>query len=133
MASYNERLRKLRASKKLSQQELSDRLGLNRATYARYETGDTQPDIDTLKKLADFFDVSTDYLLGRSDKPRSSEDGVDEKEQAEFEAFINNPEYGLFFKDYLSAPEERRREMWEIWRVLRESEKGRKPGQRQGE
>lgn len=133
MASYNERLRELRSSKKLSQQELSDRLGLNRATYARYETGDTQPDFDTLKKIADFFDVSTDYLLGRSDKPRSSNqlNGIDEKEQAEFEAFINNPEYGIFFKDYLSAPEERRREMWEIWRVLRENEKGRKPGDRQ--
>ncbi len=133
MASYNERLKELRSIKKISQQELSDRLGFNRATYARYETGDTQPDFDTLKKLADFFDVSTDYILGRSDKPRSSNqlDGVDEKEQAEFEAFINNPEHGIFFKDYLSAPEERREEMRIIFKALMEKEKGRKPGDRQ--
>ncbi|MCM3699248.1 helix-turn-helix domain-containing protein [Paenibacillus macerans] len=135
MASYSERLRELRTSKKISQQELSDRLGLNRATYARYETGDTQPDFDTLKKFADFFNVSTDYLLGRTNSPQSSEqaNGFTEDEQAEFEAFINNPEHGIFFKDYLSAPEERREEMRKIWLILREKEKDRKPGQRQGE
>ncbi|MFU1797323.1 helix-turn-helix domain-containing protein [Paenibacillus azoreducens] len=135
MASYNERLRELRSSKKISQQELSDRLGFNRATYARYETGDTQPDFDTLKKLADFFDVSTDYLLGRTDSPHSPKqaNGFDEDEQAEFEAFINDPEHGIFFKDYLSAPEERREEMRLIFKILQEKEKGRKPGDRQGE
>ncbi|MCI1777706.1 MULTISPECIES: helix-turn-helix transcriptional regulator [Paenibacillus] len=135
MTSFNERLRELRSRKKISQQELSDRLGFNRATYARYETGNTQPDFDTLKKLADFFEVSTDYLLGRTDKPRSSiqSDGFDEKEQAEFEAFINNPEHGIFFKDYLDAPEERREEMRIIFKALMEKERDRKPGQRQGE
>lgn len=135
MTSYNERLRELRSKEGISQQELSNRLGFNRATYARYETGNTQPDFDTLQKLADFFDVSTDYLLGRTDKPHSSDrvNGFDEKEQAEFEAFINNPEHGIFFKDYLNAPEERREEMRIILKALMEKEKGRKPGQRQGE
>lgn len=100
-----------RSKKGLSQQELSNRLGFNHATYARYETGDTQPDFDTLQKLADFFDVSTDYILGRTNTLISSDrvNGFDEKEQAEFEAFIINPNHGIFFKDYLSAPEERKR------------------------
>ncbi|MBA9087708.1 hypothetical protein FHR92_004193 [Fontibacillus solani] len=43
------------------------------------------------------------------------------QEQAEFEAFINNPEHGIFFKDYLSAPEERREEMRIIFKALMEN------------
>lgn len=51
----------------------------------------------------------------------------------EFEEFINNPEHGIFFKDYLSAPEDRREEMRQIFKILMEKEKDRKPGDRQGE
>lgn len=50
-----------------------------------------------------------------------------------YEEFINNPEHGIFFRDYLSAPEERREEMREIFKILQEKEKGRKPGDIQGE
>lgn len=63
---YGDRLKRLRESMGLSQKELTDRLSLNRSTYARYETSSTQPDFDTLKKLADFFGVTTDYILGRT-------------------------------------------------------------------
>lgn len=66
---YGDRLKQLRNEKKLSQQELADKLEINRSTYARYETSATQPDYETLQKLADFFDVSIDYLLGRTDNP----------------------------------------------------------------
>lgn len=69
---YGDRLKQLRNEKKLSQQELADKLGINRSTYARYETSATQPDYETLQKLADFFDVSIDYLLGRTDNPTTS-------------------------------------------------------------
>lgn len=60
---YGMRLRELRAKRGLSQKELTDRLNINRSTYARYETSATQPDFDTLKKIADFYGVSTDYIL----------------------------------------------------------------------
>lgn len=66
---YGDRLKELRNNKGLSQKELTDRLKLNRSTYARYETSTTQPDFETLKKLADFYDVSVDYILGRTDNP----------------------------------------------------------------
>lgn len=66
--SFGQRIKQLRQNKKLSQQKLSDHLNMNRATYARYETDDNQADYDTLLKLADFFEVSLDYLLGRTDK-----------------------------------------------------------------
>lgn len=70
---YSDRLKKLRNNKKLSQQQLADRLELNRSTYSRYELGQTQPDYDTLTLLADFYEVTTDYILGRSNTPELTE------------------------------------------------------------
>jgi transcriptional regulator with XRE-family HTH domain len=66
--NYGERLKRLREDRKLSQQQLADRLNINRSTYARYELGQTQPDYETLQRLADFYGVSVDYLFGRENK-----------------------------------------------------------------
>lgn len=63
------RLKKLRLQKKLTQEELAEKLGITRGTYAHYEINKRQPDYETLQKLADFFNVSVDYLLGRTDDP----------------------------------------------------------------
>ncbi|MCL6573901.1 MAG: helix-turn-helix domain-containing protein [Bacillus sp. (in: Bacteria)] len=60
------RLRQLRLGKKLSQQYMADFLGITRQGYGKYEKekkNGSQPDFDTLKKLADFFDVTIDYLI----------------------------------------------------------------------
>ena len=64
-----DRIATLRKINKLSQYELADRLGFSRGKLANYEQGSRQPDYETLQKLADFFDVTTDYLLGRTDNP----------------------------------------------------------------
>lgn len=61
---FSEQLKKERTNKKLTQEELSKLLGIKRSTYAKYETGENQPSYEILKKLAAFFDVTTDYLLG---------------------------------------------------------------------
>lgn len=55
-------LKKLRNEKGLTQDELSKLLNINRATYAHYETGRREPDLETLKMLAKFFNVSLDEL-----------------------------------------------------------------------
>ena len=60
-------LKKLRKERGLSQQELSDRIGIKRATYARYETGENQPGVKTLRKISDFFGVSMEYLVNNDD------------------------------------------------------------------
>lgn len=52
----------------LSQQKLGNEIGLARNTICQYESGNRVPDVDTLKKIADYFDVSIDYLLGREEK-----------------------------------------------------------------
>lgn len=58
-------LRNLRNAKNYSQQKLANLIGVSRSTIAMWETGASQPDNDTLSRLADFFGVSVDYLLGR--------------------------------------------------------------------
>lgn len=64
-----DRLLKLRKNRRLTQQELSKIIGIARTTYQGYENGSREPDFTTLEKIADFFDVTTDYLLGRTDNP----------------------------------------------------------------
>jgi transcriptional regulator with XRE-family HTH domain len=59
-------LKILRSQKGITQNELSKILNINRATYAHYETGRREPDIETLKLLADYFGVSVDFLLGNN-------------------------------------------------------------------
>lgn len=62
-------LNKLRKLKGVSQKQLANELGdINQQTISHYETGTREPNIQTLIKLADYFDVSIDYLVGRSDK-----------------------------------------------------------------
>lgn len=60
-------LKKIRLERKLTQEELADYINVSKSTYSRYESGTTEPDMDTLNKLADFFNVSVDYLLGREE------------------------------------------------------------------
>lgn len=59
-----ERLRSLREKRGISQGEAAKRMGLVRTTYSNYEAGNREPDNETLKRFAEFFEVSTDYLLG---------------------------------------------------------------------
>ena len=61
------RLKELRLDKGLKQSELANILMTTQATIGKYERGDLEPNLDFLKRLADFFEVSTDYLLGRED------------------------------------------------------------------
>lgn len=58
-------LKELRTLSGLTQQQVADRLGISRVNYTRYETGASNPDYETLIALADFFDVSLDYIFGR--------------------------------------------------------------------
>lgn len=61
------RLKELRG--KRTQEEIANKLGLSRARYSHYENGRSEPDTEMLQKMADFFGVSVDYLLGRTDNP----------------------------------------------------------------
>ena len=63
------RLQQLRKQKNLSQLQLAMALNMNKNSISRYETGEREADYKTLILFADYFNVSIDYLLERTDKP----------------------------------------------------------------
>lgn len=62
------RLKELRKKKKISQLKLAMDLDMNQNSISRYENMERQADYETLIKIADYFNVSIDYLLGRTDE-----------------------------------------------------------------
>ena len=63
------RMKELRKSKGISQLKMAMDLNTNQNTISRYETGEREPSINELIKIADYFNVSIDYLLERTDNP----------------------------------------------------------------
>ena len=70
MKELGKRLRVLRESVALSQAKLAPELGTTQSSINRYENGQAAPPIDLLRKYADYFDVSMDYIFARCDNPR---------------------------------------------------------------
>ena len=63
------RLKELRKERKVSQLKLAMDLNISQNSVSRYENGEREAGYDTLVAIADYFNVSVDYLLGRTDKP----------------------------------------------------------------
>ncbi len=61
------RIKELREYKKTTQKDLAKAIGTDQTRIAKWEKGQIEPDCDTIVKVADYFNVSTDYLLGRKD------------------------------------------------------------------
>ncbi|WP_298035345.1 helix-turn-helix domain-containing protein [uncultured Dysosmobacter sp.] len=68
MVKIAERLQTLRKENKITQKSVANYLGIKLRTYQYYEGNDHRPDYETLIALADYFHVTTDYLLGRTDQ-----------------------------------------------------------------
>lgn len=66
MSKFHLRLRELRNSRKLSQQELANYLQISKSSVNMYERGEREPGLDTLEAIADFFNVDMDYLSGKA-------------------------------------------------------------------
>lgn len=64
-----DRLKEARVKAGITQHEIAEALNINRTTYNKYENGASKPTPETLSRIADYFQVSVDYLLGRSDDP----------------------------------------------------------------
>ena len=71
MPNFSTRLKELRNQANLSQQELSKIMGISKSSINMYERGEREPGLETVGALADYFDVRTDYLLGKTDDKRS--------------------------------------------------------------
>ena len=69
MQSFSSTLKNLRLQNKQYQKDLAELLNVTIRQYQRYESGEQEPNIASLITLADYFNVSLDYLVGRSDNP----------------------------------------------------------------
>lgn len=101
-----DRLRSLREKKGLKQTEFAERMQIPNQNVSNYERGFRQPDYETLKRFADFFEVTTDYLLGHESN-EGSLDYYKNKIATEF------PDIDLMFKDMESLDAEEMKEVYE--------------------
>ena len=83
---FPEKIKELRLSKKMTQQEVADKLGITRPAYTAYESGKREPDFSILQSLANIFDVTTDYLLGRNKTPK----WADENDLVELDKMLDS-------------------------------------------
>ena len=69
--SFNDNLKNARITKGLSQKEVAEAVGVAKSTYSLYESGSREPNVQTIKKLADTLNVSADELLGINEEPHN--------------------------------------------------------------
>ncbi len=115
MFSIGERLASMRQQRGLSQAELARLLGIGQSTIAMYEKGRRLPEYRLLVRLADFFGVSTDYLLGRTDQagPGGSKDALSEKVMA----LAADPFFAGVLGQAVELAVEERRTLAEYWEL----------------
>lgn len=111
---FPERLLKLREEKNLTKTYMGKLIGITRQAYSKYEEGKSEPDMKTIAKLASFFGVNAEYLMGETDDPTP----VDSKEEIN-SAFYDFDNLTEEEKEYLEA-------QLEIFRKLKEGNKAKK-------
>ncbi|UXH44432.1 helix-turn-helix domain-containing protein [Rossellomorea vietnamensis] len=78
MSSLGSNIKQLRERENISQKDFAQKLGVSNVVLSRYEKDERKPDYDMLKKIADYFEVSIDFLLGREEKTMAKEDTLEE-------------------------------------------------------
>lgn len=117
-----ERLKKLRTNKKLTQEQLGKIVNVTKVSISGYENGNRTPDTETLQNLANFFEVSTDYLLGRTDEPEPNKKvtvaGQDINLSAEeLKLFEELKKHPVLFHDLASDPEAKVKELIKLFKM----------------
>lgn len=110
---FAQRLKDLRQEKKISQTELASALNISNRTISMYEQGNSEPNVEILSKIADYFNVTADYLIGRTscknveNQSISDSLGIDERTIDILKSLAGNPDDGYFIDitelDYLEA------------------------------
>ena len=115
MTTFGSRLRDLRIRKGINQKELSELLKISKSAVSMYERDEREPSFELLERIADFFEVSLDYLIRGEDYHSKAEE------------LLHDPETQVAARDG-EMTEER---ALEALKWILEREEGRKPGQRQ--
>ncbi|QTD41945.1 helix-turn-helix domain-containing protein [Sporosarcina sp. Te-1] len=112
MSILGTRIKKLREHEGIQQIDFAKKIGVSNVVLSRYESGERKPDYDVLQKIADFFGVTTDYLLGRTEhhttiEAKAGEDKSLSKIATEF------PDIDLMFRDMESLTAEEMKEVYD--------------------
>ena len=83
--NFNENLKFAREKRGLSQKEVAENIGVAKSTYSLYESGNREPNVQTIKKIADVLNTSADELLGIDDEPQTIAAHFDGNEYTEDE------------------------------------------------
>jgi len=86
----NEKIKTLRIARGINQVEMAESLGVSKQCISNWENDNIQPSVEMLIKIAVYFNVTTDYLLGMSDKRQLSVDGLSEKQIAHISMLIDD-------------------------------------------
>lgn len=117
MMNIGKRIVSLRESRGWTQRELASRVNLNVSVMNRIEANERPVKDNELLQLANVLDVSTDYLLGRA---TSSTLTQEEKDEAEFQAFANNPTLQKWYKELPKSKEEDLEKLRKMWEILKD-------------
>lgn len=120
--SIGKRISDLRRKKNLTQEELAKKVEISRAALSHYEKDRRDPDYDTLDKIADVFEVSADYLIGRTNKKElynkvtvaGQEIKLATDELKLFEELRKHP---VMFHDLASDPENKVKELIKLYKM----------------
>ncbi|MBU5213257.1 helix-turn-helix domain-containing protein [Heyndrickxia oleronia] len=121
MSVLGDRIKLLRDKHNYSQKRVASALGISNVQLSRYESGDRKPDPEMITMIADYFGVSTDFLLGKTDN-------LVEKTSNEI---FDDPDFQYAMRSAQGFSDENRRKVLEYIEMIEELEKGRKPGDKQ--
>ena len=94
---FNENLKNARERKGISQKEMSENIGVAKSTYSLYESGNREPNVQTIKKIADILNVSADELLGINEEYNQQLPIIPKNESLQSKK-LSTPEYRIIEK-----------------------------------
>lgn len=112
----SQRLKESRKNRKLTQDELALKVNTTKSTISNYENGHSTPSNDMLVLLSNALQITTDYLLGRSDNPTLTEDD-------EFRAFANDPDMERWYRQLPDNDEDDLRKLRQMWDIIKSDSK----------
>jgi transcriptional regulator with XRE-family HTH domain len=136
MSTLGNRLKRAREKANKTQGDVCKTLGISIGTLSGYERDYRKPDAEMIRRLAELYEVTADYLLGLTNDPKGTASSIDDSasvspEEREFLDWVKKHVTGQFFYDFHQSQD--KEAYMKSLRLVYELEKGRKPGQRQGE
>ncbi|WP_342538383.1 helix-turn-helix transcriptional regulator [Sporosarcina sp. FSL K6-1540] len=122
MSILGNRIRNLRDSEDIQQVDFAKKIGVSNVVLSRYESGERKPDYETLIKIADYFDVTTDYLLGKTETPGAQNTVTVSGQEIklsieELKVFEELKKHPIMFHDLATDPETKVKELIKLYKM----------------